>query len=202
MRRFRVPLALLLGLCAAASALLATESSNAQTTTAVRLVSAVPAGEVLTEQLLEELETDAAAVPQGHSGDLDDYLGETLAAALPAGAVVHPSQLVGPGLLEGHPAGTVAIPVRPADTALISLLTPGQRVDVLATSDSPESTGGTQRIAHDVPVLWIPQDPAENWLGGGGDSQLVVILAVDTNTAEAIADATYQGRIHLSLVGE
>jgi pilus assembly protein CpaB len=121
--------------------------------------------------------------------------------ALPAGAVVHPTQLVGPGLLTGHSPDTVAVPVRPADTALIGLLSPGQRVDVLASPETPKAAGESRRIAEAAPVIWIPQDESENWLGATSDSQNVVILAVDAPTAAQLAEATSSGRLHLTMVG-
>lgn len=199
-RRFRVPVALLLGLSAAAVAVLAAESSQVETTEAVRVTEAVAAGEVLTTELLEQASVDSAAVPAEYGADPEEFVGRTAAAALPEGAVVHAAQLVGPGLLEGHPVGTVAVPVRPADASMIRLLSPGQHVDVTASSDAAESAGRTRRLAEAAPVLWIPQDESENWLGAAEHSSQVVILAVDAETAEAIAEAGHQGRLHLSLV--
>lgn len=199
-RRFRVPAALVLGLCAAAVAMLAAESSQVETTQAVRVTASVAAGDVLTPELLERVEVDVEAVPAEHAGDLEDYVGRAVATVLPAGSLVHPAQLVGPGLLEGHAPGTVAVPVRPADASMIGLLSPGQHVDVTVSSDAPESSGGTQRIAEAAPVLWIPQNDSENWLGAGEQASHVVILAVDAETAGAIAEAGHQGRLHLSLV--
>lgn len=200
MRRFRIPLAVLLGVCAAAAALLAGEHSTAETTVAVRVTADVAAGDVLSAAVLEETEIDAAAVPGNHPLQMEDLLGETVAVALPAGALVNQTQLVGPGLLQGRPAGTVAVPVRPADTAIIGLLSPGQRVDVTASSDAPGAQEGSQRIAEAAPVLWIPQDESENWLGASSDARNVVILAVDAATAAQIAEASHSGRLHLTLV--
>ena len=190
------------GGCAAAAAMLAAESSQVETTTAVRVTSSVAAGEVLTAELLEEAEVDVEAVPAEHIGEIEEFAGRTAATALPAGALVHPSQMVGPGLLQGHGAETVAVPVRPSDASMIGLLSPGQHVDVTASSDAPESAGGTQRIAESAPVLWVPQGESENWLGAAEQASRVVILAVDSETASAIAEASHQGRLHLSLVSE
>ncbi len=200
-RRFRIPVAVLLGLCAALAALLAREHAGAETTTAVRATSDLVAGEVLSAAVVEEVEVDAAAVPAGHTPGLEALLGETVAVALPAGALVHQTQLVGPGLLAGYDSGTVAVPVRPSDTAIIGLLSPGQRVDVTASSDAPERGGGTGRVAEAVPVLWVPQEESENWLGAASESTDVVMLAVDAPTAEQIAEASHSGRLHLTLVG-
>lgn len=201
MRRFRIPLAVLLGLCAVLAVLLAREPEQGVTVTAVRAVSDLAAGQVLTAAVLEEVEVDVEAVPRGHSIDVEALIGESVAVAVPAGALVHTTQLVGPGLLAGYGPGTVAVPVRPADTAIIGLLSPGQRVDVTASSDSPENAEGTRRVADAATVLWVPQDESENWLGSSSQGSNVVILAVDAPTAERIAEASLTGRIHLSLIG-
>lgn len=199
-RRFRIGVALALALAAAAAALLAGERSDVEMATAVRVTTDVVAGEVLNAAVLEQEEVHAVAVPDHYSADLGDVIGQTAAVALPAGSVVHPTQLVGPGLLTGHEPGTVAVPVRPADTAIIGLLSPGQRVDVTVSTDAPESQGGSRRIAEAVPVIWIPQDESENWLGATSESKNVVIVAVDAATAGEIAEATSSGRVHVSLV--
>lgn len=200
-RRFRIVLALMLALCAAAAALLAGERSEAEMVTVVRLTSDVVSGDVLSAGTVEETEVHAEAVPSQYDAELAQVLGQTAAVTLPAGAVLHSTHLVGPGLLAGHEAGTVAVPVRPADTAIIGLLKPGQRVDVTVSPDSPESEEGSYRIAEAAPVIWIPQDESENWLGASSDAHHVVILAVDAPTAAEIADVTRSGRIHLTMVG-
>ncbi|WP_166432936.1 Flp pilus assembly protein CpaB [Nesterenkonia salmonea] len=199
-RRFRIAVAVVLALSAAAAALLAGERSEMEMATVVRVTSDVVSGDILNASVLEQAEIDAEAVPDHYSADIHDMLGQTAAVALPAGAVVHPTHLVGPGLLTGHEPGTVAVPVRPADTAIIGLLSPGQRVDVTVSADGPESEGGSRRIAEAAPVLWIPQDESENWLGATSDSKNVVILAVDSVTAAEIAESTSSGRLHLTVV--
>lgn len=199
-RRVRIPLALFLGACAAGSGLLAAERSGPETTSALRVTSDLAAGEQLTAEHLEETDTDVQAVPADHAGQVDDFIGHTIATALPAGALLHPSQLVGPGLLESQPEGTVAAAVRPADTALLGLLSPGQRVDVTVSSDSPEEDDAAKRVAEAAPVLWIPQEEGEDWLGAAEDSQDVVILAVEADIADALAEAAHSGTLHLSLV--
>lgn len=148
--------------------------------------------------MVEEVSVDEAAVPRGYSADFDQVVGQQVAVPLPAGALIHPNQLVGPGLLAGQDPGTVAVPVRPADPAMIGLLTPGQRVDVLVSSDTPERGSSSEPVATAAPVLWTPKDESENWLPAGGEGS-VVILAVDLATAESIAQATQEGRLHLSL---
>lgn len=199
-QRLRIPLALLLGVCAVGAGILAGAETQTETTAAVRAASPVAAGQELTVADLEEVQVDVGAVPEGHPAGTEDLLGRRTAVPLPAGALVHEAHLVGPGLLEGQGRGVVAVPVRPADTAMVGMLTPGQRVDVLLSADSPEAGSSSRTVAEAAPVLWTPTSEDENWLPGAGEAGNVVIVAVEAETAEQIARATHEGRLHLSLV--
>lgn len=200
-QRLRVPLALLLGVCAVGAGVLAGGETQVETTTAVRVTSPMAAGQELSPGDLEETEVDVEAVPEGHLFERDALVGQRTAVPLPAGALVLDAHLVGPGLLQGQEAGVVAVPVRPADTAMVGMLTPGQSVDVLVSADSIDAGSSSQTLAEAAPVLWTPTSEDENWLPGAGEAGNVVIVAVEAETAEAIAQATHEGRLHLSLVG-
>lgn len=199
LQRLRVPLALLLGVCAVGAGILAGGEAQVETATAVQVTSPVAAGQELTASELEETQVDAAAVPV-QQAELEELLGQQVAVPLPAGALVHQEHLVGPGLLEGQEEGVVAVPVRPADTAIVGMLTPGQSVDVLVSADSAESGTSSRTVAAAAPVLWTPTSEDENWLPGAGEAGSVVIVAVEAETAETIAEATHEGRLHLSMV--
>lgn len=180
---------------------LAGGETQVETTTAVRVTSPMAAGQELSPGDLEETEVDVEAVPEGHLFERDALVGQRTAVPLPAGALVLDAHLVGPGLLQGQEAGVVAVPVRPADTAMVGMLTPGQSVDVLVSADSIDAGSSSQTLAEAAPVLWTPTSEDENWLPGAGEAGNVVIVAVEAETAEAIAQATHEGRLHLSLVG-
>lgn len=200
-QRFRIPLALILGLGAAGAAVLTGAQGQAETTSALRVSADIGAGERLSAAVVEEVQVDVAAVPRDYSVEVEQVVGRQAAVPMPAGALIQPDQLVGPGLLAGQARGTVAVPVRPADPAMVALVRPGQRVDVLASSDTPERGSASQLVATAVPVLWTPQDDSENWLPSGTEVGGVVILAVDPAAAESIAQATQEGNLHLSLRG-
>lgn len=204
LQRARIPSAIALAIAAGGLTAYNSLGSTVDRVPAVRLTTDIGAGEVLTAESVEVAEVDVAAVPENHSGDPGRYIGQTMSAPLPRGAVVHESQLLGPGLLTGRDAGTVAVPVRPADTAIVGLLAPGQHVDVLASADAPENASSTRTVAEGVPVLWTPQGGDENWLGdrSPGENRDVVVLGVQADTAEDIAQATHEGQLHLSVVSE
>nr|WP_281366334.1 RcpC/CpaB family pilus assembly protein [Nesterenkonia xinjiangensis] len=200
-RRLRIPLALLCGLSAVAAGLLAGVESQGETVTAVRVTQDVPAGEELAVGMLEEVSVDAEAVPGGEPATAEEVAGRQAAVPLPSGAVVLTSLLVGPGLLAGQPEGDVAVPVRPADTALVGMLTPGQEVDVILSAESLEEGTSSRTVARAAPVLWTPSGEGDDWFPQPGDGGQVVVIGVSPSTAQDIAQAAHEGHLHLSLVG-
>ncbi len=125
-----------------------------------------------------------------------------IAAACAAGAVgfalsaVRPAARPEPGarpgslrpsagsLLDGRP-GQVAVPVRIADAGAARLLHPGDRIDVLAVSDSGDlgaATGPPRTIGTDLTVLAVPTS-------SDGDQGALVVLAADRFSAAALAAA-------------
>ncbi|WP_031082388.1 RcpC/CpaB family pilus assembly protein [Streptomyces sp. NRRL WC-3549] len=105
---------------------------------------------------------------------------------------------------EGRPGGLVSAPVRIADAATVSLLRPGDHVDVIAAR---EGAAEARVVAQDVRVAEVPGrrsggsgpdfaalEELDGGPGRGGDGALVV-LAVERGTATALAGAGTSGRL-------
>ncbi len=93
------------------------------------------------------LETRSApTVPDGSQSDIGAVVGSTLAGPARRGEVLTDVRLLGRRLAESA-AGPDAriVPVRPADSALIDLVRPGDVVDVVAAAE-----GSTQATPHVV----------------------------------------------------
>ncbi|WP_406674079.1 flagellar biosynthesis protein FlgA [Nonomuraea sp. N2-4H] len=88
------------------------------------------------------------------------------------------------------PPGMVATPVRIADTATASLLTPGSTITVLAASDQ---AAPAREIATDATVVTVPR-PARS-----GSSQDGALLVLATTPAQAAELATAQAHARLSI---
>jgi Flp pilus assembly protein CpaB len=146
----------------------------------------LPAGLVLTDSDLVERPFADGSEPSGLLGR-PQATGRTLAAPLTAGEPVTDVRVVAAGLLEGYP-GLVAVPVRIPDAATVALLRVGDRIDLLATD--PRGSG-TDLVAHGVPVLALPDPPADavpiapNSPGSGG----LVVVGTTPALSEMVADA-------------
>ncbi|WAP52616.1 RcpC/CpaB family pilus assembly protein [Arthrobacter sp. ATA002] len=92
--------------------------------------------------------------------------------------------------------------MRPADPAIVALMSPGQLVDVfLGSAGADQGTGGPAAVlASDAPILWTAGDGGDSW-PGADENSAVVVLAAAAGEAAALAEASGSGRIHLVLTG-
>ena len=105
-----------------------------------------------------------------------------MVAEVPVRRVLIASDLLGEA--GGLAPGTVALPVRFGESATISLLRVGARIDILG----PSAEGsGYAVVAGDVRVAAIPKAPDEGVLGGGGSD--LVLIEVTNDQATRIASS-------------
>lgn len=151
----------------------------------------LPAGQLLRTQDLVELQVAPGVVPEGVVGA---PAGRLLAAPLRAGEPVTDVRLVGDGLAQAQPPGTTVVPIRLSDAGQASLLTVGDRIDLLATD--PQA-GTTAELADDVVVLAVPDAEAS---GDGALPGRLIVVAVghlevpDVTGASVAAYVTYTWR--------
>jgi pilus assembly protein CpaB len=115
---------------------------------------------------------------------VNDVLGRTLATPLGAGEPVTPAHLAGAERLAGYP-GREAVAVRIPDADVVALLTPGQRVGLVATD--PQDGQPPERIAEDAVILAVPKpsrDTSPSTLTGR-----LVVFAVPAGQADELAAA-------------
>jgi Flp pilus assembly protein CpaB len=117
---------------------------------------------------------------------IGSVIGRTLATPLGAGEPITRSHLVGADRLAGYP-GRAAVAVRIPDADVVALLTPGQRVTLVATD--PQGAHPPERLVEDAAVLAVPQ--VSDGAGGGLLTGRLVVFAVPADLAdEVVAAAT------------
>jgi pilus assembly protein CpaB len=154
-------------------------------------------GTALEEGTVNVGNVPAAFVPPGAVAASQDVSGKMLLAPIAAGEVITSSRL---GDLAGPvaalvPSGLRAVMV-PTDMPP-GVLTPGDRVDVLATY-----TGGqpyTETVAASVEII-DTLDPGGGGLGEGPSGPVLVLLT-DPSSAEDIAHAVAAARVDVAVVG-
>jgi pilus assembly protein CpaB len=198
--RYRRLLAALL-LCAAAGvAVEAAVGEDYATTAVVTATRDLAVGTVLTAADVTVVRLPEEAVTVGAATTSVDVVGHQVAAPLTLGAPVSRTSLVGEGLLTGTAPGTVAVPLRPADPAIVQLLAPGQLVDViLRRGDGYDVAAEPTVLARSVAVLWTDTtDDGGTWPGAGEEAGLVVVAA-SPDAAVALAGSSSSGEVHLVL---
>lgn len=183
--RSRLPATAVLVALAAGSALQVLRPEPAGTVTITVTARAVTAGSALVGADLATVAVPSAAAPVDARRSPAELVGSTVALALPAGTPVVPALLA--GALHG-PEGTVVAVVRLSDPALVALLSPGDRLDVLASGDL--GAPGTV-LAHRALVL--PQQTGTGTSADdllcGGEQAATVVLAVDPDEVAALSGA-------------
>jgi pilus assembly protein CpaB len=124
------------------------------------------------------------SVPRGAVRSPADVVGRTLATPLGEGEPVSTAQVTGSERLAGYP-GRSAVAVRIPDAEVVSLLTTGQRVALVASD--PQGGQPPVRLVDDAAVLAVPE-PAEDATSGALPGRLVV-FAVPSEAADELASA-------------
>lgn len=125
-------------------------------------------------------------IPDGAVRDPAVLVGRELASRARRGELVTDARLTDPLGPDPGP-GRVAVPVRPADPAIIGLLATGMHVAVIAVAED----GSTAALASDAVVLAIA--PAAD----RGSVDRPIVLAVPTEVADQVVAAALSGTIAL-----
>jgi pilus assembly protein CpaB len=125
-------------------------------------------------------------VPDGAIRDPTILVGRELTGKARRGEVVTDARLTDP-LGPDPGTGRVAVPVRPADPSIISLLGPGMHVAVIAVGED----GSTAALAADAVVLAIAP------VAERGSVDRPIVLAVPAEVADQVVAAALSGTIAL-----
>jgi pilus assembly protein CpaB len=141
-------------------------------------------GTVLTSSDLTHTGFAPGSVPSGALRSAADVVGRTLATPLGKGEPVSAAHLAGSERLAGYP-GRSAVAVRIPDPDVVRLLTPGQRVALVASD--PQGGQPPVRLVDDAAVLAVPRlsrDTSSSALSGR-----LVVFAVPEETADELVSA-------------
>ncbi len=127
-----------------------------------------------------------AAAPDGAVRDPTTLLGRVLAGPARRGEIITDVRLADPIGPDPGP-GRVAVPVRPADPAIVDLLGPGMHVAVVVVSD----TGAASVLVGDAVVLMVAASTDR------GNTDRSIVLAVPEESADQLVAAALAGTIAL-----
>lgn len=136
-------------------------------------------------------------LPEGALAADTATTGRRLSGPVREGEVLTDARLADPPARPYGP-GLVAAPVRVADAGAVTLLTPGDRVDVLAASASdpsaPTRAGPAVEVVSGRPVLAVPDEDS-----GGGESGALLLVAANAEEARALAGFAADSRLSIAI---
>ncbi|NYH52070.1 Flp pilus assembly protein CpaB [Nocardiopsis arvandica] len=197
--RYRRLLATLLTAAALVSAVLAVRPLPAPTVQVLVASRDLDASGPLAEHDLAERSLPADAVPSGALAVGDRAAGLLLNAPVRHGEVITDARLSDP---PARPYGRdlVAVPVRVADPGVVDLLSPGNRVDVLAAGGhgdlAPTRAGPAVEVVGDRPVLALPEGA-----GPGGEGGALILIAATPAEARSLAGHAATSRLSVTIRG-
>lgn len=177
---------MLAALAAVLTGFAAAQPEGPPTVEVVRAKRQLPGGWVLGPDDLSVERVAVANAPDAAARDPAALVGATLAAPVARRQVLTPLALTTTrvGLDRGH----VLAPIRLADAEVVSLLRPGDVVDVIA-ADARDQQAVV--VAREVRVVTLPIPPPDSRMSEGGALMLVeVTTAAATDLARAAAAGT------------
>lgn len=188
---------------AMAAGLQALEPPRPPSVVVVTTARDIPAGSRLGPADLATTRLTPGTVPDGAVTSRSEALSRTLVAAARRGEPLTDVRLVGAGELASGADAAVTVPVRIADADAVSLLRPGDVIDVLGAAAPVDGSGSTpaRLLASAVRVVTVPMRDSTSALGDlGGDGALLLVTTTST-TAARLAGAAVTDRLSVVLRG-
>lgn len=188
-------------LAAAAVILLVQDTAGNDRLVVVTAARDLTPGTVLADVDLAVTEWDASTVPEGTLLAVGDAQGHTVTGPVRAGELLTDVRLLGSRTVTAA-LGVDArvVPVHLADAAVTELLREGDRVDVLTVDEPLRGDGGVdaapmpRMLASGATVVLVSPDS-----GRQGRADRVVLLALPTNDATAVAAASLVSALTVTL---
>lgn len=168
---------------------------SVDTQPAVVAARELPAGHALTAHDLQIIHLPAEAVPGRALPETQPLVGRTTAVALSEGSILQPTLLAASRSTE---PGRALVPVTLHDDGLRVLLTPGDKVTLIAAGYDE-----VQVLSTDARVAVLPAPVASSGFGGGGAQRgSMVLMDVPQADAAMVAAIGQDGGIRLILGGQ
>lgn len=199
--RYRRVVAALLAALAAIGAVLTLRPPPEPGTEVLVAARDLDASAPLAEADLTDLTLPDRVLPEGALPPDRPVTGLTPNAPVRAGEVLTDARLSRP---PAAPYGSdlVAVPVRVSDPGVVSLLSPGSKVDVLAARAMDDLGGPSSRAGPAIevlgnrPVLAVPPES-----DGGGEGGALILLAATPEEARALAGHATMSRLSVIIRG-
>jgi pilus assembly protein CpaB len=159
----------------------------------VRATHQLAAGTTLSASDLPVDTIPRTAAPESPVTDPEQVIGTAVNSPVADGQVLTELAI---GTRRASSPGMVVAPLRLSDADMAALIRLGDRVDVIAATDS----GAKARVvASRVLVVGLPVAAGDGALAGGNGSGALILIEVDLPTATALNDTAAAGRLSIVL---
>lgn len=159
----------------------------------VRAAHELPAGATLSARDVRVDKIPRTAAPESPVTDPEQVVGTVVNSPVADGQVITELAL---GTPRASGPGMVVAPLRLTDADMAALVRLGDRVDVIAATDSAAKA---RVVASRVLVVGLPATTGDGALAGGNGSGALILVEVDLPTATALNDNAAAGRISIVL---
>jgi Flp pilus assembly protein CpaB len=159
----------------------------------VRAAHELPAGATLSARDVRVDKIPRTAAPDSPVTDPEQVVGTVVNSPVADGQVITELAL---GTPRASGPGMVVAPLRLTDADMAALVRLGDRVDVIAATDSAAKA---RVVASRVLVVGLPATTGDGALAGGNGSGALILVEVDLPTATALNDTAAAGRISIVL---
>lgn len=191
-RRYRRWFAAIFAVVGLAAALSVVSSASAGGEPTVVAAHPIAGGTVLNASDLRVVRIPAEARPEGAFSEVSAVTGRPTLRDVSVRDLVQESDLLD-GDLRSSP-GTVKLPVHFSDGTAVSLLQPGQHIDIFGSAGSSD---GFKLVASDITVLTVPHNQPSGPLSSSGAE--LVVLEVNPDQAASITAAASTASLSFAL---
>lgn len=191
-RRYRRWFAAIFAVVGVAAALSVVSSASAGGEPTVVAAHSIDGGTVLSATDLRMVRLPAEARPEGAFSEISAVVGRPVLRDVSARDLVQESDLLD-GDLRSSP-GTVKLPVHFGDGTAVSLLQPGQHIDIFGSAGSSD---GFKLVASNITVLTVPHDEPSGPLSSSGAE--LVVIEVNPEQAASISAAASSASLSFAL---
>ena len=180
-------MALTLAIGVAAQSVISTfAAQNPATTQVVVAASDLSTGDELTQSSIKIASVPQRFLPEGTTDNAENVIGKRIVAPLPSGAPILSQQLFTSAFAAHPPKGTVITSVSLDDAVTLSILQPGDSLQLYAPPPQTDENAEAQLLTRSATVVAVEPSTPQNGILSGSRNTGSIYVAVPENDANAI----------------
>lgn len=161
-------------------------AQNPATTQVVVAAADLSTGDELTQGSIKIANLPQRFLPEGTINEPESVIGKRIVAPLPSGAPVLSQQLFTSAFAANPPKGTVITGISLDDPITLSILQPGDTIQLYAPPTQTDDDTEAQLLTRSATVVAVEPSKAQNGILSGSHNTGSIYVAIPENDANAI----------------